>query len=230
MNRAELERITRIYSERQAHEVQARYAANNPAERFMQERREAAILALLRRHGMQDLSTRRILDVGCGRGQGLADWIRCGARGDHLAGVDVMQAFIHEAQAQLPGTALALAAGDQLPFAAHSFDIVCQFTLFTSILDSELRRQTAADMLRVLRRPGLLLWYDFRVDNPRNRHVRGIGRSELTRLFPDCRIDCRSVTLAPPIARALGHGVFAVGTALEALPFLRTHYLAAILC
>jgi ubiquinone/menaquinone biosynthesis C-methylase UbiE len=228
MDRAELDRITRIYRERQARDVQALYAPDNAAQRFMSQRRETAVMALLHRAGLRDFRPLHILDIGCGRGLGLADWMRWGAQAERLAGIDVVESFIGEARARIPGATLAVAAGDQLPFASGTFDIVAQFTVFTSILDPDLRRHTAHEMRRVLRRGGLILWYDFRTDNPNNRNVRGVGRGELARLFADCIIEHRSLTLAPPIARFLGSGVFSVGAALEALPFLRTHYLATI--
>jgi ubiquinone/menaquinone biosynthesis C-methylase UbiE len=228
MDRAELDRITRIYRERQSRDVQALYSSDNAAQRFMSQRREAAVLALLQRAGLRDLRPLRILDIGCGRGLGLADWMRWGAQAERLAGIDVVASFIGEAQSRAPAATLAVAAGDELPFAGGTFDLVTQFTVFTSILDPDLRRHTALEMRRVLRRDGLILWYDFRTDNPNNRNVRGVGRRELARLFADCVIEHRSLTLAPPVARLLGARVFSVGAALEALPFLRTHYLAAI--
>ena len=71
-----------------------------------------------------------------------------------------------------------------------------------------------------------MLWYDFTVDNPRNRDVRGVSLKRLHQLFPQARISHQRVTLAPPIARAvcpLHPGLYPV---FNALPLLRTHVLA----
>ena len=85
----------------------------------------------------------------------------------------------------------------------RSFDIVSQFTVFTSILSPELRRAIAAEMIRVTRPGGVVLWYDFRVNNPRNDQVRRVGARELRELFPGCEVHLRPTTLAPPVARRL---------------------------
>jgi hypothetical protein len=71
-------------------------------------------------------------------------------------------------------------------------------------------------------------WNDFRVDNPRNRNVAGIRASEIRALFPGCTVDLHSVTLAPPLARAIVPLSWAGALMLESLPFLRTHYLGII--
>ncbi len=110
---------------------------------------------------------------------------------------------------------------------AH-FDIVSQFVVFTSILDSNLKRQMASEMLRVLKPSGVILWFDFRVNNPRNPQVRGIGRSEIASLFPVCDIRLDSLILAPPLANILVPRSPKLASVLEKVPFLRTHYLGLI--
>jgi len=83
-------------------------------------------------------------------------------------------------------------------------------------------------MRRVLEPGGVILWYDFRYDNPRNPHVRGIGAREIRSLFPGCTVRLRRVTLAPPIARRLVPFSWTVAYLVEKLPLLRTHYLGVI--
>jgi len=83
-------------------------------------------------------------------------------------------------------------------------------------------------MRRVLKPDGIILWYDFRFDNPWNRAVRGIGRREIHELFPEYRIELRRVTLAPPIARWIAPRSRLVACALARLPPLRTHYLGVL--
>jgi hypothetical protein len=83
-------------------------------------------------------------------------------------------------------------------------------------------------MLRVVKPDGLILWFDFRVNNPRNRNVRAIDPAEIHSLFPNCDIRLRSVTLAPPLARAVVPISWIAAGLLEKVPFLRTHYLGII--
>src|SRR5437899_11006112 len=79
--------------------------------------------------------------------------------------------------------------------------MVLQITLFTSILNDEVKLAIAADMARVLAPGGRILWYDFSFNNPRNPDVRGIGRREIRMLFPGLEMKTKRVTLAPPLGR-----------------------------
>ena len=115
-----------------------------------------------------------------------------------------------------------------LPYPAASFDIVLQSTVFTSVLDGDLRRLIASEMLRVLTDDGLIMWYDFYDGHPRNPDVRGITRREIRRRFPDCEVSVERITLVPPVARLISPWSVAVCAALEAVPLLCTHYLGAI--
>lgn len=110
----------------------------------------------------------------------------------------------------------------------ESFELVVASTVFTSILDDEVRRRVADEVTRVLRPGGALLWYDFRVDNPANPNVRGIAEEELKNLLPGFAHHLRTVTLAPPLARRVVPISWAVATLFECLPFLRTHILGVL--
>jgi SAM-dependent methyltransferase len=116
------------------------------------------------------------------------------------------------------------------PFlAVGHFDLVCQHTVFTSILDPVLRQQIASEMARVLRPGGAVLWYDFLYDNPRNPDVRGAGAKEIRDLFQSFDIHLSKVTLAPFIERRLPKlGLPLWYWLLTSLPPLRTHYLALL--
>jgi hypothetical protein len=83
-------------------------------------------------------------------------------------------------------------------------------------------------MVRIVKSDGLILWYDFRYDSPRNPNVRGIEKAEIRSLFPDCGIELHRVTLAPPLARGVVPISWIAALALEKIPLLRTHYLGVI--
>jgi SAM-dependent methyltransferase len=127
-----------------------------------------------------------------------------------------------------PAIRLQCGSAAELPFAAGTFDLVFQSTVFTSILDPDLKRRAAAEMIRVVTQDGIILWYDYRVNNPWNRDVRGVKRSEIKKLFPDCRMELQRMTLLPPLARWLAPYSILGCFALEKLPLLRTHYLGVI--
>jgi hypothetical protein len=100
--------------------------------------------------------------------------------------------------------------------------------VFSSLLEDAQQQRLADAMWRWLKPGGAVLWYDFTVDNPNNRHVRGVPLARLRALFPAGRLRWQRVTLAPPLARR----VVAVHPALyglfNAVPLLRTHVLAWI--
>lgn len=191
--------------------------------------RQRAMLALFARLGWTDLSTRRLLEVGCGGGANLLELLRIGFVPQHLSGVELLpDRYVHARQV-LPA-ALALHCGDALQFDAptDSQDAVFVSTVFSSLLDDAFQQQLAAAMWRWVKPGGGVLWYDFTVDNPRNRDVRGVPLARVRALFPQGRVQARRVTLAPPIARAVTRVHPGLYTLFNALPPLRTHVLAWI--
>jgi SAM-dependent methyltransferase len=122
---------------------------------------------------------------------------------------------------------LTVANGGRLPYPNACFDLVCQFTVFTSVLDEALRRCIAQEMWRVLRPGGAVLWYDFRFQG-HNPAVRAIHPSEVRALFPKGTFAVRRVTLAPPIARRLASLSWLGCEILARVPWLLTHDLLLI--
>ena len=116
----------------------------------------------------------------------------------------------------------------ELGFPDGVFDLVVQSTVFTSVLDSRVKQRIASEMLRVVKKEGLILWYDFLVSNPRNPDVRGLKKREIYQLFPDCCIELQRITLAPPLVRFVAPYSWMACYLLERIPWLCTHYLGAI--
>ncbi len=189
---------------------------------------ERRILQLFRRKGISDLSQKKILEVGCGDGAWLRFLIQTGASPENLFGVDLLSRRIQDARRKCPeGMTLRCEDASQLSFDDESFDLLLVMTVFTSILDDHLRGLLAREMVRVLRREGSILWYDFHMNNPRNLDVRRVTHHEIRDLFPDCNVELHRVTLAPPLGRTVAH-VPILYWLLSSLPILRTHYLGWI--
>jgi ubiquinone/menaquinone biosynthesis C-methylase UbiE len=193
----------------------------------MAQQRERRILALLRRYGFTVSNT--ILEVGCGTGQWLRDFIKWGARAENITGIDLLEDRVSTARRLCPpAVSIQCASAAHLPFANERFDIVLQSTVFTSILDPNVKKRIATEMMRVVKPEGLILWYDYHVNNPWNKDVRGIKRREIYQLFPSCRIDLERITLIPPLARAVAPYSYLTCYLLEKFPPLCTHYLGVI--
>ena len=176
---------------------------------------------------MTSFADLRVMDVGCGTGTWLRRFALHGAAPQRLAGMDLRGDAIEQARALGPGMDLCEGNAVAMPWEDSSFDLVCQFTVFSSVLDAATREAMAAEMWRVLAPGGLILWYDM-VLNPTNRNVIGLRRGDVRALFPGAAIRFRRVTLAPPLGRRVAPRFWIAARMLEALPFLRTHLLAAV--
>jgi ubiquinone/menaquinone biosynthesis C-methylase UbiE len=229
MNRDnEEQRIKEAYAERSSRGDDGTYSWLNPATAFHLQRQEQAVLRLLRKERVDSLAGTRILEVGCGGGSELRNFIKYGSDPELLYGVDILEDRIAQGKRINPDLNLLQLNAEHLPFEDDSFDIVCQFVMFTSILDASTKVRIADEMLRVLKPEGLIIWYDYFVSRPGNNSVKGVSRKEIVELFPGCHIQTQKVTLAPPLSRAIVPRSKMLAIFLEKLPFLRTHYLASI--
>jgi ubiquinone/menaquinone biosynthesis C-methylase UbiE len=159
----------------------------------------------------------------------MREWVKWGADPERVAGCDLRLESIRLARARSPaGVRLVGADATRLPFRSDAFDIVFQSTVFTSILFAEARVAAAGELLRVVRREGIVLWYDFLYNNPNNPKVRAVTIAEIRELFAPHAADFRKVTLAPPLLRRLVPGAAWLARAAERVPLLRTHCLAVV--
>lgn len=205
------------------------YRWEDPAYVFMMQSLERQALRLFRQHRLLPLKGKQVFELGCGTGYWLRQLVKWGAEPERITGLDLLPERLAESRSLgPPDSMLVCGSAGQLPFPAGSFDLVLQSTVFSSITASETRRVAAAELLRVLGKSGTIVWYDFFVRHPRNPDVRAMRRQEIHRLFPDCRIRLRRVTLAPPISRALAAYFLPLCGILERFPLLRTHYLGVI--
>lgn len=218
--------VVERYARRQAGD---RYDPRRPEVCRERQARQRALLALLARHAPGPLDGLDVLEIGCGDGQQLLDLVQLGFDPARLVANELLPARAAAARARLPA-AVPLHEGDALalPLPEGGFDLVLQSTVFSSLLDDGFQQRLADAMWRWLKPGGAVLWYDFTVDNPRNRDVRGVPLKRLRTLFPQARIDALRVTLAPPIGRAVVRLHPGLWRVLHTLPPLRTHLLAWI--
>lgn len=224
--RREEVRIQKVYEDRERLIPSDRDSLQNPGNVSIQQDRDRHLLSWLHRSGYMPLDTKKILDVGCGRGYSLRTFLRWGAKSENLFGIDLISSHIEQARRGLPRATLELGNATSLNYADETFDLVQQFTIFSSILHGATRRKVALEMIRVLKTGGHVIWYDFFVNNPWNPNVRGVGRREIRELFPHCDYCFERVTLAPPIARLIGKTIPKAYDSLVSLKVFSTHYIA----
>lgn len=191
--------------------------------------RQRALVKILRARGIDTLAGLKILEVGCGGGGILAEFIELGADPELLVGIDLLPERLIEAHRRLPHTVRLLPGeASAMEFPGGAFDIVFQATVFSSILDNAMQRRLADAMWRWVKPGGAVLWYDFIYDNPSNRDVRGVRIARIRELFPAGDLAYVRITLAPPVARRAFKIHASVHALLNLLPILRTHVLCWI--
>ena len=174
-------------------------------------------------HKQKELS---ILEIGAGVGDNLLFFHRLGIPWKNIYANELLSDRVEKLKMNLasessilPGNALDLNY-------ENTFDIVLQSTVFTSILDSDFKRELALKMMKMVKKRGIIIWYDFKYNNPDNLDVQGVGKSEIKRLFKEAnKIKFHKVTLAPPIGRKVGKFYNLVNFLF---PFLRTHLITII--
>jgi SAM-dependent methyltransferase len=223
-SQSEQERIRGVYQQR-AGAVSAQYAWHR-LENLQQNAARARVLAPLLTNAFgTDLSTLRMLDVGCGTGALLRQFISWGADPGKLTGTEFQQDRLDLARrSTAPGVHWHLGG---LDFAATgSVDLASAETVFSSILDPGLRRSLAREMWRTVKPGGWCMVFDFRYDNPRNPNVRKVSQAELREYWPADQHQYRTLLLAPPIARRLARApVWATELLSAAMPVLRSHFI-----
>jgi len=224
--KAEESRIRAAYATRRNLYLYSRF---NRACLFMVEERERCFLEALSRYRCVPLATKKILEIGCGTGDLLRDFVQWGANPENVTGVDVLPDRVSEATRLCPpGMRIQQANAANLDLPNDCFDVVVQSTVFTSVLDLRIKKEIASEMCRVLKPDGLILWYDFHVSNPSNPDVKGVKPQEIRTLFPECDIRLQRITLAPPLTRLLAPYSWLTCYILSRIPWLCTHYIGVI--
>src|SRR5512139_3099221 len=107
------------------------YSLFNPAHLFMIQQRQRASLKMLREHGLYPLAGKQILEIGCGNGYVLQEYLSGGAAPASLHGIDLLKDRITDAHTRLPQLPLVCANGQHLPYPSGKFDLVLQYTAFS---------------------------------------------------------------------------------------------------
>jgi ubiquinone/menaquinone biosynthesis C-methylase UbiE len=224
----EIERIREEYQARDRTIPPDFYAWHREEIQYWQARTARVCARLLHESGAFPIADASIADVGCGNGHWLLEFLQWGAVPANLHGIDLVAERIAYARERLPGADLRWGDAGHLPWPDDSFDLVMQFTVFSSILDTRVQTGVAAEMLRVVRPGGRILWYDCRYSHPSRVAVRGLNRNDIRKLFPSCSIRFATTTLVPPLSRVIARRSWAMAAAIEGLRFTCTHLAAVI--
>ena len=225
---SEIDRIKTAYDGYSDPGYADRWSAKHRGNVLIDEYRARMLKQAFTKHGLVPFTNQQILDVGAGYGHVLDMFRTWGAPAESLTGVDLLPERVETAKQRHPGITFLNQNAADLQFPNATFDAVCTFAVFSSILDADLRGRIAAEITRVLKPGGYVIWYDFRFNNPRNAQVRGVSKSHIASLFPGFTPDLRLATVLPPLVRRLGPATDTLYPVLNLVPFLKTHYLGTL--
>lgn len=221
-------RIQTEYQRRKTEVGDELYAPWQPGEMLMTFERRRIAASMLKRLGKFPETGSRCLEVGYGKLGWLPDLLAWGLLETDLYGIELDAERAGYARRTLPRAHLEVGDATDLPWENGYFDIAVVSTVLSSILDLDVRRMVSEEISRVVSPDGVLLLYDLKVRNPRNKNLRPLTRMEVIGMFPAFDCTFRTLTLAPPIARTVAARSWTVATMLSAVPFLRTHLLAVL--
>lgn len=232
----ELRRVTLSYKARDASNSRRTYSFDRPSYQLYLQELEWQVLTGLRRLRLS-LSGADVLDIGCGGGYLLHRMTEFGAASG--TGTELSTERVEVAGARYPRLDIHHVSDVALPFLDESFDVVTQFTVLSSILDSATRQAVASEMVRVTRRKGAIVSYDVRPSHRALRTARSllkrpsdaatptrpVTEAELRSLFRGVGLDVQPVMLNLDLAELVG-GRRSLIRALDRVPPLRSHLLA----
>jgi glycosyltransferase involved in cell wall biosynthesis len=170
-----------------------------------------------------------LLDLGCGHSSLVGPRLEelSSGRGRRV-GLDLLLERLVASRTDGLSTPLVCADGAALPLPDGSVDLVAMFTMMSSVPDPDVRSRIAAEVERVLRSGGAVLWYDMRMPNPSNEHTVALGRRDVEALFPHLDPTWRSLTVLPPLARRLGPVTERAYPVLARIRPVRSHLLGLL--
>lgn len=224
----EIEAIEKRYKRRHSSGCADRYSPLDPYSMMAEQEKDRAVVRMLRQHELiKTVPQLSLLEIGCGAGNNLLRFIRLGFAPVNLCGNELMPERLQAARQILPPS-VQLLPGDAsaTDLADESFNIVCLFTVMSSILNDAFQERLAGKAWSLTKPGGGVLWYDFIYNNPANPDVRGVPVRRLRELFPDSKPVVERITLAPPIGRRVARWWDGYYSILNRIKPLRSHVLA----
>jgi ubiquinone/menaquinone biosynthesis C-methylase UbiE len=222
----EYDRINNVYDSYMAdNKFLNKWSQNNLGNQIILEERFNSIKSLLSSHDI-NLGDKKLLEVGCAGGNIIPSIINLGAIENNIYGIDLRANRLEDAKKSHPNARFSVMDAGKLKFPDNEFDVISAFTLFSSIIDPLTRVKVSKELYRVLKKGGVILYYDLRFNNPANKNVVGINENELNRMFPKMNKTKKLITVLPPLIRRLGKLATLFYPFLSKIPFLRSHYIA----
>ena len=224
----EKDRINNIYSDYLRDNVSLKkWSKEKLSNQLIEKERFQAIKNLFQINSI-NLKNKMVIDIGCAGGNIMPILKKFGAAEKNLHGIDLREDRLSYAKKRFPKSNFNLMDARNIKFNDSSFDMVISFTLFSSVLNIDYRKQIAREMVRVLKPRGVILYYDFRYNNPFNRNVMKVRYKDMKSLFPNMKMELTLITVLPPLVRLFGGLAKYVYPILSKIPFLYSHHIGLI--
>jgi phospholipid N-methyltransferase len=150
------------------------------------------------------ISEAKILEIGAGQGNNVATFLEAGFKKENTFANELLQERLVALQSKVLQQNIFSGNAINIDYNLK-FNCIYQSTVFTSILNEEDRKHLAEKMWSILEKNGVIFWYDFIYNNPKNKQVKKVTMEEIRLLFPTAKkITFQKITLAPPIGRRVG--------------------------
>jgi ubiquinone/menaquinone biosynthesis C-methylase UbiE len=181
----------------------------NPEVLFQTLASDASVIAALR-STLLDPAAAQILDVGCGGGGSIINFLRLGFDPSKIWGIDILPERIRIARSRFPNVNFICGdASSMKELEDNRFDLVFEATMFVQITDDNLSQRIADEMLRVAKTNGFIMLIDWRYGKPGNASYKALSQKRIEKLFHiGTRSEVRGVykgALVPPVGRFISH-------------------------
>jgi hypothetical protein len=150
------------------------------------------------------ISEAKILEIGAGQGNNVATFLEAGFKKENIFANELLQERLVALHSKVLQQNIFSGNAINIDYNLK-FNCIYQSTVFTSILNNDDRKNLAKKMWEILEVDGLIFWYDFIYNNPKNKQVKKVTMEEIRLLFPTAKkITFQKITLAPPIGRRVG--------------------------
>ncbi|HBH45849.1 MAG TPA: hypothetical protein DDX47_00570 [Candidatus Jacksonbacteria bacterium] len=191
---------------------------------FFRQSFERSLIKALNENNIH-LDDKKILDVGCGKGGTLRHFVDLGANPTSCYGIDISDYRIQEAKRQNPLINYQTMSSEQIAYPDSFFDIVLQFTAFSSMGSEDIREKTAQEIGRVLSQHGYIIWYDISRAKKSSQFPLPISATAIKSYFPNYQFIAHE-KLHARLAGALAKKSYFLALLIDKLlPFQKTNIL-----
>jgi len=146
MSHLETDEVKARYERRKSSIESDRYSFLNPSVWQSVHERQRVMLQLLARLGFTNFADTKLVEVGCGAGGNLLEFLRLGFQPENLTGIELLEERIAQANKVLPAGVIHGGDANSINITPASQDIVFQSVVFSSLLDDAFQEALAARM------------------------------------------------------------------------------------